>query len=189
MLSYLDQNKEWIFQGVGVTLLVGAVIFVRDFVTKFKPFDSETHRFIGCYEAYYPRASNEGLVTRGAIQVSRSIFKGYNVEFLSGKHRLEGELQLTGSNIYLHFHGKSFDGQMLFILREPLGSFDVLYGVLSGISRRRRPIVSRVCLKKVPEKDLSIIQGEMLEEKDVPKDIWVYLLNSNAPFILGQDQQ
>lgn len=184
MLDFLSQNKNWIFEGVGVWVLGGVVTVLawaaRQIYFRVSGISAAIPRYEGCYEVYRFKVRDNGQVTRVAAEVKATWMGRLRVTLRSDKYRMHGTLAVKFHNIYISLRSEARDVRALWIFHEPLNQFDFLIGVSADITLAGLPTASKILLLKVPATSVDrVVTGELHASEVDPRIVSLLTINSS----------
>lgn len=187
VIDFILNNKEWIFSGIGIFLISVAVTFVKIFINRRKLSRTGADMFVGIYEVYQFRIRNNGTFLKSKIKISKSFSGNLVVELESVRYRYKGIAKIRGHNIYLYLSGLNHDGYLHCIFKEPLSSFDILFGVYSGITSSRLPVCGKLLMRRHGLNDYLQVTPAFLRASEVPRKIKQLLESTTENLIIVDD--
>ncbi len=139
-----------LFSGAGVAIVAAIVAIAARYVARRRIQHTRYAKYFGKYQGYHLASSGSGSVIRSVL----SIYLAPNGEpalYLDnhGPYDYGGRIRFLGNVIYFDLEGKHPE-LVRFVGQEPLrDSFEILAGVLSGVSEAWLPVCCKVVFVKV----------------------------------------
>ncbi|WP_462163330.1 hypothetical protein [Pseudoalteromonas xiamenensis] len=187
MVSFLSENKEWLFSGLGIFLITVGFSIVRIGLNHRELRKSGMVSLLGIYSVYQYRIRDDGTFIKSKLEIKKNILGVAVLELDSVRYHYKGRAYEKGHNFFLNFDGLSHEGDMNFVFKVPISSFDVLIGVYSGITSSRLPVSGKVILKREAIDNFRALNSSFEDSENVPEKIRGLLASDSPRLMLAND--